>query len=93
MIVLILILLLIAAIVIRTLLFTPKKTTVTEAEEVSFDREENIRALSELVKCKTVSYTDPDFDVPMKMARLPMCVHQSYYVQDNKYYDQFRIVY
>ena len=62
MIVLFVLLLLIAVIVIRTVLFTPKKRPVTEAEEVSFDRGENIRALSELVKCKTVSYTESDLE-------------------------------
>ena len=41
----------------------------------------------------TVIYTDPDFDVPDKMTLLPMCVHQRHYTQDNKYYDQFRIIY
>ena len=41
----------------------------------------------------TVIYTDPDFDVPDKMAWLPNCVHQRHYEDDNKYHDQFRIVY
>ena len=41
----------------------------------------------------TVIYTDPDYDVPDKMSWLPLCVHQRHYEQDNKYYDQFRIVF
>ena len=58
MIVVILILLLIAVILVRTFLFTPEKTADVEPEAINFDREANIQALSELVKCKTVSYAD-----------------------------------
>lgn len=41
----------------------------------------------------TVIYTDPDYDVPDKLALFPMCVFQRHYVQNNKYFDQFRINY
>lgn len=34
--------------------------------------------------------TDPDSEIPMVMAKEPMCVFQRHYVSDNKYYDQFR---
>ena len=37
--------------------------------------------------------TNPDSDMPMKLASLSMCVFQRHYVSDNKYYDQFRLVY
>ena len=37
--------------------------------------------------------TNPDSDMPEKLAHLPMCAFQRHYVSDNKYYDQFRIVY
>lgn len=42
-----------------------------------------------------VTYIDinPDSDMPEKIAKLPMCAFQRHYVQDNKYYDQFRLVY
>ena len=35
--------------------------------------------------------TDPDSDVPDKLARLHMCVFERFYVSDNKYYNVFRI--
>lgn len=37
--------------------------------------------------------TNPDSDMPLKLANLPMCVFQRHYVSDNKYYDQFRKIY
>ncbi len=37
--------------------------------------------------------TNPDSDMPLKLANLPMCAFQRHYVSDNKYYDQFRLVY
>lgn len=44
-----------AVILIRTLRFTPKMTASQEVLEEKFDKEKAIAALSELVKCKTVS--------------------------------------
>lgn len=58
MIIVCLLLLLIAVIIVRTLMFTPEKTVSAEEDEVVFDREASIRNLAELVKCKTVSYSD-----------------------------------
>ena len=37
--------------------------------------------------------TNPDSDMPMRLAMLPQSVHQRHYESDNKYYDQFRLVY
>lgn len=37
--------------------------------------------------------TNPDSDMPLKLANLSMCAFQRHYVSDNKYYDQFRLVY
>ena len=49
---------LLAVILIRTAQFKPNNDEKQEYEEISFDREEAIRTLGELVKCKTVSYYD-----------------------------------
>lgn len=35
--------------------------------------------------------TDPDSDIPRKLANLPRCVFERPYVNDNKYYNVFRI--
>lgn len=54
--VLALILLLLAIIIIRTLIFKPKKTGEFSAEEVAFDKQKAVDSLRELVRCKTVSF-------------------------------------
>lgn len=35
--------------------------------------------------------TNPDSDIPKKLAELPMCIFERFYVNDNKYYNVFRI--
>lgn len=49
-----------AVIFIRAALFTPKTHPVTEAEPVEFDGDAAVFALQQLVRCKTVSYYDPE---------------------------------
>ena len=49
-------------ILLRAAVFTPRAEAAVEYEEVSVERERCIHALSELVKCKTVSYTDPSLE-------------------------------
>lgn len=44
---------------IRTAGFRPKAEARPEPEKVDFDREKAISALAELVRCPTVSYSDP----------------------------------
>lgn len=39
----------------------------------------------------TYIYTDPDSEIPKKLANLPRCVFERRYNDDNKYYDVFRI--
>ena len=70
MIILYLLLLLIAVILVRTLLFTPKKQPQTEADDISFDREACINALAELVKCRTVSYEDSSLEDDAEFEKL-----------------------
>ena len=48
----------VAVILIRTVRFKPKAQPEISNEEISFDRDGAITALAELVKCKTVSYSD-----------------------------------
>ena len=53
-------LLLFAAVVtVRTLRFTPKPQPVLSDESVEFDKAAAVDALSQLVRCRTVSYNDP----------------------------------
>ncbi len=52
----------IAIIVIRTLLFTPKKSVGVSEKEITFEKDAAVAALRELVKCKTVSYKDSSLE-------------------------------
>lgn len=47
-----------AVLLVRTVMFRPKKEVIPPQEDVVFDREKVIKTLGELVKCKTVSYRD-----------------------------------
>ncbi len=70
MVIIYLLLLLIAVIIVRTLMFVPKKTDPVDDTEVSFDRDASIRALAELVKCRTVSYTDTSLEDDAEFEKL-----------------------
>ncbi len=48
----------IAVIAVRTIRFTPKPQPEISEEEVSFDRDAAVDALTQLVRCKTISYND-----------------------------------
>lgn len=37
----------------------------------------------------TVIYRDADSDLPMKLSKRPMCVHDRHYVADNLHHDVF----
>ena len=37
--------------------------------------------------------TDPDSDMPDKLARFHQCVFERFYISDNKYYSVFRLTY
>ena len=41
----------------------------------------------------TVIYSDPDSDLPDKIAALPMCHHDRPFVNDNLYHDVFTLYY
>lgn len=50
--------LLLAVVLLRAILFVPKKQPVSDTTSVAFDKEKTISALQQLVKCKTISYPD-----------------------------------
>ncbi len=41
----------------------------------------------------TLIYSDPDSELPGKISRLPMCVHDRHYVADNLHHDTFTLHY
>ena len=49
-------------IIIRTLGFKPKENAKVIDEEIIFDGEKAIECLRELVRCKTISYTDSSLE-------------------------------
>ena len=48
-----------AVVAIRTAAFRPRAEARPAPEAVEFDREKAVSALAELVRCRTVSYSDP----------------------------------
>ena len=48
----------IAVVAVRTITFKPKAQPAVSNDEVTFDKDAAVHSLSELVKCKTVSYND-----------------------------------
>ena len=52
----------IAVIAIRTANFKPKAQPPISDEEITFDKDAAISALAELVKCKTISYSDASLE-------------------------------
>ena len=51
--------LLLLVLIVRALLFNPKKPRQVSQEEVTFDKDQAVEALRQLVRCKTVSSNDP----------------------------------
>ena len=65
----------IAVVAVRTSNFKPKPQPATNDEEIVFDKDGATAALAELVKCKTISYSDPaledDAEFEKLIAKLP----------------------
>ena len=59
-----------AVVMLRTLKFTPKAQPECSQEAVSVNQEEVISALSELVRCKTISYHDPSLEDDAEFRKL-----------------------
>ena len=64
-----------AVILVRTARFKPKAQPPVATEAVSFDKDAAVQSLAELVKCKTISYSDPaledDAEFEKLIAKLP----------------------
>ena len=64
-----------AVVLIRTAQFKPKAQPAISTEEVTFDKDAAVRNLAELVKCKTISYSDSsledDAEFEKLIAKLP----------------------
>ena len=65
----------VAVIAVRTANFKPKAQPATNDEEISFDKDGAAAALAELIKCKTISYSDhsleDDAEFEKMIAKLP----------------------
>ncbi len=66
---------------------------VYERAKLEPDYADNLPYKIDNVYYVTCIYDDPDSDIPLKLALLPMCAHQRHYETNNKNYDQFRLVY
>ena len=53
---------LVAVILIRTLLFVPKKQDETSPEAINVDADKATRDLAEMIKCQTISHRNPNED-------------------------------
>ena len=69
-IILALIVVFLAVILIRAAMFKPKLEEARTLEEIEFDRDAVVKALAELVKCKTVSYEDHSLEDDAEFEKL-----------------------
>ena len=60
----------IAVILVRTLKFKPKAQPVFSQESVSFDQDAAIDALAQLIRCKTISYSDHSLEDDAEFEKL-----------------------
>ncbi|MBR5125381.1 MAG: M20/M25/M40 family metallo-hydrolase [Oscillospiraceae bacterium] len=52
----------VAVVAVRTARFTPKPQPLTSDEEITFDTDAAVEALTRLVRCKTISYNDKSLE-------------------------------
>ncbi len=64
------VLLFLIVILLRALAFTPKKQAPISQKTVEFDRQAAIDALAELIKCKTISYSDHSLEDDAEFEKL-----------------------
>ena len=62
--------LLLAVVLLRTAAFRPKAETAKTYEAVEFDREAAVGNLQQLIRCRTVSYTDAAKEDPAEFEKL-----------------------
>ena len=67
-----------AVILIRTLNFKPKAQPQTPQETVSFDKDAATDALAQLIRCKTISYSDPSLEDDAEFEKLVSLLPQLY---------------
>ena len=60
----------VAVVAIRTAAFKPKPQPATNDEEIAFDKDGATAALAELVKCKTISYSDHSLEDDAEFEKL-----------------------
>ena len=60
----------VAVILVRTAKFQPKAQPELSTEAVEFDRDKAVSSLAELIKCKTISYTDPTLEDDAEFEKL-----------------------
>ena len=77
-------LLFLAVVLIRAALFVPKPQKDAPQEDVTFDREKAVKALQQLIRCKTVSYNDPALEDDGEFEKLTALFNFSY---EEKYYE------
>ena len=59
-----------AVVLIRTAAFKPKPQPATGNDTVSFDKDAAVNALAELIKCKTISYSDHSLEDDAQFEKL-----------------------
>ena len=57
-------------ILVRAALFRPKKQTTVSPQPISFDKDKSVEALAELIRCKTISYSDPALEDDAEFQKL-----------------------
>ena len=57
-------------IILRAACFRPKKQPPVSNESVSFDGDRVVDTLAELIRCKTVSYSDPSLEDDAEFEKL-----------------------
>ena len=70
--------LLLAVVLLRTAAFRPKAEPTAPCEPVEFDREAAVSRLQQLVRCRTVSYTDAAKEDPAEFEKLIGLLPQLY---------------
>ena len=59
-----------AVLIVRAIAFQPKKQELPERTEVQFDGNRAVDALQQLVRCKTISYSDPTLEEDFEFRKL-----------------------
>ncbi len=67
-----------AVILIRAALFAPKPQKGIETDEITFDKDRTVETLQALVRCKTVSYNDPQLEDDAEFEKLVAMLPELY---------------